>query len=97
MPVLIDILPAISDALESGAPVVALESSVLAQGLPIPHNREALERMASAVKRSHAIPAVTGVAHGIPTVGLTQEQLERFLKTENVRKVSARAMVRLTT
>jgi pseudouridine-5'-phosphate glycosidase len=90
MPVLIDILPAISDALESGAPVVALESSVLAQGLPIPHNREALDRMASAVKRSHAIPAVTGVAHGVPTVGLTQEQLERFLRTENVRKVSAR-------
>jgi pseudouridine-5'-phosphate glycosidase len=46
--------------------------------------------MASAVKRSHAIPAVTGVAHGVPTVGLTQEQLERFLRTENVRKVSAR-------
>jgi pseudouridine-5'-phosphate glycosidase len=90
MPALLDILPAVSDALESGAPVVALESSVLAQGLPIPHNREALERMATAVKRAHAIPAVTGVANGVPTVGLDAQQLERFLKTENVRKVSAR-------
>jgi pseudouridine-5'-phosphate glycosidase len=90
MPALLDILPAVSDALESGAPVVALESSVLAQGLPIPHNREALERMAAAVKRAHAIPAVTGVANGVPTVGLNAQQLERFLKTENVRKVSAR-------
>jgi pseudouridine-5'-phosphate glycosidase len=90
MPALLDILPAVSDALESGAPVVALESSVLAQGLPIPHNHEALERMATAVKRAHAIPAVTGVANGVPTVGLNAQQLERFLKTENVRKVSAR-------
>jgi len=90
MTFLVDILPAVSDALEAGRPVVALESSVLAQGLPIPHNRSALDRMSAAVKRSHAVPAVTGVVAGVPTVGLTDQQLERFLRAEGIRKVSAR-------
>ena len=86
----IDILPAVSDALEAGHAVVALESSVLAQGLPIPHNRSALDRMSAAVKRAHALPAVTGVVGGVPTVGLTPAQLERFLRADGIRKVSAR-------
>jgi pseudouridine-5'-phosphate glycosidase len=70
--------------------VVALESSVLAQGLPIPANREAAERMIGAVRRHAAVPAITGVARGVPTVGLDPDDLERFLRRDAVRKVSAR-------
>src|ERR1041384_1516649 len=84
------VLPRIDDALRAGSPVVALESSVLAQGLPIPQNREAAERMVGAVERKSATPAITAVVAGMPTVGLEPEELERFLHREGVRKVSAR-------
>ena len=41
----VHVAPEVADALAAGHPVVALESSVLAQGLPVPANREAAERM----------------------------------------------------
>jgi pseudouridine-5'-phosphate glycosidase len=77
-------------ALDDGRPVVALESSVLAQGLPIPENRECAERMVGAVERSGATAAITGVVNGVPAVGLEPDELERFLRRDGVRKVSAR-------
>jgi pseudouridylate synthase len=83
-------LPPIADALAAGRPVVALETSVLAQGLPIPHNAEAERRMRAAVIAAGAIPALTAVVHGVPTLGLTDEELLRFLARDGVRKVSAR-------
>jgi len=87
---LLRILPDIAAALTRGAPVVALESSVLAQGLPIPGNREAAERMTRAVQQRGATPAISAVVNGIPTLGLTHDELERFLARDGVRKVSAR-------
>ena len=70
--------------------MVALESSVLAQGLPIPANREAAERMTSAAERGGALAAITAVVGGVCTLGLTSAELERFLQREGIRKVSAR-------
>jgi pseudouridine-5'-phosphate glycosidase len=63
---------------------------VFAQGLPIPHNREAATRMVTAVTSAGATPAITAVVAGCPTVGLEPDELERFLRREGVRKVSAR-------
>lgn len=77
-------------ARRSGRAIVALESSVLAQGLPIPANREAERRMRSAVERAGAVPAVTAVVRGRLVAGLEAEELERFLLRDGVRKVSAR-------
>jgi pseudouridylate synthase len=84
------VFPPVADALAWGRPVVALESSVLAQGLPIPVNREAAERMTSAVARAGALAAVTAVVHGVCTLGVDHDELERFLARDGVRKVSAR-------
>lgn len=70
--------------------MVALESSVLAQGLPIPANRQAAELMVSAVESASAMAAVTAVVAGWPTVGLTDDEMVRFLKRDGVVKVSAR-------
>ena len=84
------VLPPVADAIAWGRPVVALESSVLAQGLPIPANREAADRMTSAAARAGALAAVTAVVQGICTLGIDQAELERFLKRDGVRKVSAR-------
>lgn len=90
MPALIRVAPEIRRALNLRAPVVALESSVLAQGLPRPHNREAAERMTAAVEHAGASPAITAVVGGTPALGLAPHELERFLTEPGIRKVSAR-------
>lgn len=77
-------------ALDEGRAVVALESSVLAQGLPIPANREAAERMYAAIRSRDAVAAITAVVHGVPAVGLGDEELERFLRRDGIRKTSSR-------
>jgi pseudouridine-5'-phosphate glycosidase len=87
---MIRLLPNIQNALNDGAPIVALESSVIAQGLPIPQNREAVTRMVAAVERGGAIAAITAVVAGRPAVGLESDELDRFLQRDGVRKVSAR-------
>ncbi len=69
---------------------MALESSVLAQGLPIPANREAATRMRAAILRHGATPAITAVVAGQATLGLTSDELERFLARIGVAKLSAR-------
>lgn len=84
------VLPAVAAALAAGAPVVALESSVLAQGLPIPSNRAAAEGMSQAVARAGAMAAITAVVHGRAALGLEPAELERFLARDGVRKVSSR-------
>lgn len=84
------VLPHVAAALTEGGPVVALESSVLAQGLPIPVNRQAAERMIGAVERAHGIPAITAVVGGRCALGLQADELERFLARTGVRKVAAR-------
>lgn len=80
----------VAAALRDGRPVVALESSVLAQGLPAPANRDAAERMVRAVSSRGAVPAITAVARGVATAGLEDAELERFLRREGISKVSAR-------
>jgi pseudouridine-5'-phosphate glycosidase len=80
----------VEQALRDGRPVVALESSVFAQGLPVPANRDAERRMSAAVRAHGAVPAVTAVVRGVPTLGLDDDDLERFLARDGVAKVSAR-------
>ena len=63
---------------------------MLAQGLPIPANREAAERMRRATLRYGATPAITAIVAGQPSLGLTRDELERFLARDGIRKVSAR-------
>ncbi len=84
------VLPHVASAIASGRAVVALESSVLAQGLPIPANRDAAERMVAGVARGGALAAITAVVGGVPVLGLAPNELERFLARTGVRKVSSR-------
>jgi pseudouridylate synthase len=80
----------VAAALRDGRAVVALESSVLAQGLPEPSNREADRRMCAAIRERGAVPAVMAVVRGVPTAGLDDADLERFLARTGIPKVSAR-------
>lgn len=84
----------VAAAIAARRPVVALESSVLAQGLPIPANREAADRMVAGVAAAGALPAITAVVRGertaLAALGLEADELERFLRRDGVRKVAAR-------
>ncbi|HKW46145.1 MAG TPA: pseudouridine-5'-phosphate glycosidase [Gemmatimonadaceae bacterium] len=86
----LDFSASVRQALDRQAPIVALESSVLAQGLPIPANAEAARRMVDAVVRQGAVPAIAAISRGRPTIGLDGDDLQRFLRREGVRKVSSR-------
>ena len=65
-------------ALEGGAAVVALESSLIAQGLPAPHNLETAVAAEAAVRDSGAVPATTAVDSGRLVVGADRPTLERL-------------------
>jgi len=87
---LISFSPRVASAIAEHGPVVALESSVFAQGLPIPTNAEAAHRMTAAVERAGAVPAIAAVSAGKAVFGLSDEELARFLARDGVVKVSAR-------
>jgi pseudouridine-5'-phosphate glycosidase len=68
----------VSQALREGRPVVALETSVVAQGLPPPHNLEAARRCAEAVRAGGAVPAAVAIVDGRIVVGASDEDLRRL-------------------
>jgi pseudouridine-5'-phosphate glycosidase len=77
-------------ALTAGRPIVALETSVIGQGLPHPRNLECTERMTGAIRGVGAVPAWVGVLGGEVVVGLTDEELEPFTETGRADKVARR-------
>jgi pseudouridine-5'-phosphate glycosidase len=70
----------VGEALDQGRAVVALETSVLGQGLPEPWNRRAAEVMDGAVRERGAVPAWTWVDDGTLRVGATGDQLEALMQ-----------------
>lgn len=73
----------VADALNENRPVVALESSVLAQGLPYPHNVESTKACAAAIRAVGAIPAVTAVLAGVPCMGISDSEIDALIAPEN--------------
>jgi pseudouridine-5'-phosphate glycosidase len=81
----------VRDALASGRPVVALESSLIAQGLPAPHNLETALAAEAAVRESGAVPATTAVDGGELLVGASVDLLQRLADAGRpVAKVASR-------
>ncbi|GAA2659028.1 MULTISPECIES: pseudouridine-5'-phosphate glycosidase [Actinosynnema] len=80
----------VADALASGLPVVALESSGVVQGLPHPLNLRTALDMEDAIRAAGAVPARTAIVDGRFTVGMSPEQLELFATTPTVPKVGTR-------
>ena len=70
----------VREALRSGAPVVALETSVLAHGLPDPWNRQAAEAMDRAIREHGAVPAWTWVGDGRIRIGAGPGDLDPLLE-----------------
>jgi pseudouridine-5'-phosphate glycosidase len=73
----------VAAALAEGRPVVALESSLIAQGLPVPHNLETALASEGAVREEGAIPATTAIDGGRLLVGAPQAVLERLADPTN--------------
>ena len=67
--------PEVEKALKSGAPVVALESTIISHGLPRPTNLEVARDVETIVRENGATPATIALIDGVAHIGLTDEQL----------------------
>jgi pseudouridine-5'-phosphate glycosidase len=77
-------------ALAQGRAVVALESTILAHGLPRPGNLDTGRELEAAVRARGAVPATIAVLDGVAHVGLTDDQLARVCRDDGLAKLSVR-------
>ena len=80
----------VRQALAQGAPLVALESTVITHGLPRPENLELARALEGEVRQGGATPATVGLIEGKVHIGLSQAELEFLANADGVRKVSRR-------
>ena len=80
----------VESALATVAGVVALESTVIAHGLPRPQNLETAQSLEQIVRKAGSIPATIAILDGQLTVGLNREQLRFVAETDDIRKISIR-------
>jgi pseudouridine-5'-phosphate glycosidase len=80
----------VRQALAQGKPVVALESTVVAHGLPYPANVEVAHGMEDAISAGGAIPATIALLDGQIVIGLNADEIQRLATEDNVMKASRR-------
>ena len=86
----LDVSPPVADALAAAAPVVALETTLVAHGLPSPLNLETVREMVGAIEREGAVPALIAVLNGRIRIGLDAAELERVAHDGGIVKAGAR-------
>jgi pseudouridine-5'-phosphate glycosidase len=86
----LDLHPEVAEAVRLGRPVVALESTLIAHGLPWPLNLETAREAEAAVRAEGAVPATVAVWEGKPTVGMRPADLEQLARSKDVLKASRR-------
>lgn len=86
----LEVEAAVAEALAEGRAVVALETTLIAHGLPPPLNLETALEAEAAVRKAGAVPASIGILDGKVRVGLSGAQLERFAGQSGIVKVSSR-------
>lgn len=80
----------VKEALESGKPVVALESTIISHGMPYPKNVETAIRVEEIIRENGAVPATIAIIEGVLKVGLTEDEVDYMGKTSGIAKVSRR-------
>ena len=80
----------VRDAIADGRPVVALESTIIAHGLPRPRNLQAAHDFEAILVNAGVVPATIAVIDGVPTVGLDDTEIERIAVETDIPKVSSR-------
>lgn len=86
----LDMTPEVREAIESGKPVVALESTIISHGMPYPQNVETARRVEAIIREQGAVPATIAVLGGRLKAGLTEEELEYLGKSPGIKKTSRR-------
>jgi pseudouridine-5'-phosphate glycosidase len=82
--------PEVTEALRSGGPVVALESTIISHGLPRPTNLDVARQIESAVRAQGAVPATIAIVDGVIRVGLDAAALAVIAGSDDVVKASVR-------
>ena len=82
--------PEVADALASGGPVVALESTIISHGLPRPTNLDVARQIEGAVRDQGATPATIAIVDGTIRVGLDDDALATVAGSDDVVKASVR-------
>ena len=87
----LDLNDEVREALETGKPVVALESTIISHGMPYPKNVQTAVSVENVIRENGAVPATIAIINGRLKVGLSPEQLEYFGKKGTaITKVSRR-------
>jgi pseudouridine-5'-phosphate glycosidase len=87
----LDLSPEVAEALRTGKPVVALESTIISHGMPYPQNVETALKVENAIRENGAVPATIAVIGGRLKAGLTPEEIEYLgRKGRGVAKASRR-------
>ena len=80
----------VSNAIDQLTSIVALESTVIAHGLPYPKNHETAQALESVVRELGVTPATIGIIDGQITVGLNRHEVELMATDKNIKKISTR-------
>ncbi len=86
----IDILPEVAAAIAAGSPVVALESTIVAHGMPYPQNAALAAELEAILRDSGAVPATIAVLAGRIRIGLDRDGLETLARGRDIAKASSR-------
>ncbi len=84
----VELLPEVREAIDAGRPVVALESSIIAQGLPYPQNLETALAAEERIAEMDAVPATIAILEGRIRVGLHRRDIEALATGRDIRKLS---------
>jgi pseudouridylate synthase len=87
---LLEVSAGVSEALAAGAPVVALESTIISHGLPRPGNLDAARQFEAILAEAGVTAATIALIDGVAKIGLSPADLERIASDESVVKVSSR-------
>ncbi len=80
----------VKDAINNNRPVLALESTIIASGMPYPQNKEFYNKAAEICYNLDVVPAAIAIINGIVHVGLDQNQVEHIATEDSVHKISKR-------
>jgi pseudouridine-5'-phosphate glycosidase len=86
----IEVAPEVAEALAAGGAVVALESTIIAHGLPRPDNARIARELEDAVRAAGAVPATIALLDGTVRVGLDEAALDAIATRDDIAKCSAR-------
>ena len=78
----------VETAKSNGAPIVALESTIITHGMPYPQNLEVARQVEATVRENGAVPATIAVMNGMLHIGLDDDQLETLAQSKGVAKLS---------